>query len=96
MTTFDPLVLETERALHVNCPQTCPGSRSHERDAVRVVAVVTTPNTAWRISQAHSLGIRAGRYAEQKEKERALAVADSALKEVDRLRDRVEFLQKRR
>lgn len=86
MTFTDPAIEDVASLIHGTCPRGRGCSRRDHLPLARyVVSYFTTTNTERRISEAHSLGIKAGSYATAKTIEKLQSAVEQLQGERDRL-----------
>lgn len=94
MTFTDPKIDEVARILHTTCHWSTTHEWADHRAAARyVVTYFTTTNTEQRISEAHSLGIKAGAFASGKTVEKLQSAVEQLADQRDALVRRVAELQ---
>lgn len=92
MTFTDPKISEVARILHQGChPSVDHEWADHKVMAGYVTAYFTSSNTERRISEAHTLGIKAGTYATEKTVEKLQAAVEQLGAENRALRRRIEL-----
>jgi hypothetical protein len=66
MSIKDPAVVQAAELIHSACSGDCVAPHKHLPVAAEIVDRITSTALEARISQAHTLGIRAGQYASER------------------------------